>query len=262
MELGPHIGSGNIPFIDFHYGTGREEDWNVRLINGADRLLSLDGNYHVTGDVQIGGNVAINGTTIIDAAGHWVGVQGPSQGPPGPQGSPGAQGPVGERGPQGLPGTPGGPPGPKGDTGPTGPAGMQGPPGPAGADGKTVRNGAGVPASGFGVIGDFFINTTARTIYGPKTGSGWGGATSLGGPEGPQGPAGTPGISVFSMCGSSPCETACLGNVQSQQIATFFSDARRRLCCSSCARKQLLARARARFQSYCLLLCVQAAQTD
>lgn len=67
---------------------------------------------------------------------------------------------------------------PRGDKGDTGD------PGPAGVDGKTVRNGAGAPAPGLGVDGDFYIDTTAKAIYGPKTAGAWGSATSLIGPAG------------------------------------------------------------------------------
>lgn len=83
-----------------------------------------------------------------------------------------------------------------------GPQGPEGPAGPAGADGKTVRSGSGVPSSGLGVDGDFYINTSANTIYGPKTSGSWGSPTSLVGPQGatgatgPTGPAGNPVIVV------------------------------------------------------------------
>lgn len=62
-----------------------------------------------------------------------------------------------------------------------------------GADGKTVRNGAGAPAGTLGVAGDFYIDTTAKTIYGPKSGSGWGAPTSLIGSAGAEGSPGIPG---------------------------------------------------------------------
>lgn len=71
--------------------------------------------------------------------------------------------------------------------------GPAGPAGPAGADGRTILNGTGVPASGLGVDGDFYIDTAADAIYGPKTAGAWGSATSL---IGPQGPAGTGGASL------------------------------------------------------------------
>lgn len=71
--------------------------------------------------------------------------------------------------------------------------------GTPGADGKTILNGTGAPAGGLGVDGDFYIDTTADAIYGPKTGGSWGSPTSLIGPTGatgdtgPQGPAGATG---------------------------------------------------------------------
>jgi hypothetical protein len=119
----------------------------------------------------------------------------------------------GPQGPRGIQGDPGGPPGPEGPEGPAGPEGPQGPagedgvdgtnglPGPAGADGadgidgKTVRNGTGAPSSGLGVDGDFYIDTAADAIYGPKTAGAWGSPTSLIGPEGPEGDAGPAGDS-------------------------------------------------------------------
>lgn len=71
----------------------------------------------------------------------------------------------------------------KGPTGSTGSAGSTGSTGSAGADGKTVRNGSGAPSSGLGVDGDFYIDTTAHAVYGPKTSGAWGSATSLVGPS-------------------------------------------------------------------------------
>jgi len=66
------------------------------------------------------GNIAINGTTVIDTDGKWVGD---------PNGLSGPQGPQGIQGPQG-------------DTGPQGPQGPQGIQGSAGADGADGTNGA------------------------------------------------------------------------------------------------------------------------
>ncbi|MCP9752543.1 collagen-like protein [Ferruginibacter sp. HRS2-29] len=68
--------------------------------------------------------------------------------------------------------------------------------GPTGIPGRTVLSGAGIPAATLGNDGDFYINTTAKTIYGPKTGGNWGAATPLvgaTGATGPAGPAGNPG---------------------------------------------------------------------
>jgi hypothetical protein len=57
--------------------------------------------------------------------------------------------------------------------------------GAAGTDGKTVRSGSGAPSAGLGVDGDFYIDTAADTIYGPKDSGSWGSPTSLVGPTGP-----------------------------------------------------------------------------
>jgi hypothetical protein len=69
-----------------------------------------------------------------------------------------------------------------------GPTGTNGTNGTNGADGKTVLNGAGAPGA-VGNLGDFYIDTTASTIYGPKSGGGWGSSTDLVGAQGPAGPA-------------------------------------------------------------------------
>ena len=93
----------------------------------------------------------------------------------------------------------------KGSDGTTGSAGTDG---ADGIDGKTVLNGAGTPSNGLGVDGDFYINTSANTIYGPKTSGVWGSPTSLVGPTGATGAAGTngtsfPAKSVNSQTGTS-----------------------------------------------------------
>ena len=56
-----------------------------------------------------------------------------------------------------------------------------------------MLNGSGAPAGGLGTEGDFYIDTAADAIYGPKTGGAWGGATSLVGPAGATGPTGPAG---------------------------------------------------------------------
>lgn len=115
-------------------------------------------------------------------------------GPQGPQGIQGIQGPTGATGPTGADGADGadgatGPAGPQGDPGPTGATGAAGAAGSNGTNGNTVLNGSGAPGAGLGVNGDFYIDTTADTIYGPKTAGDWGTPVSLGGGGG----GGTPG---------------------------------------------------------------------
>ena len=77
--------------------------------------------------------------------------------------------------------------GPTGPTGPTGPSG--GPPGPTGdtgTPGSTVLNGSGVPSSGTGANGDFYIDDDTDILYGPKASGVWpGSGVSLVGAQGP-----------------------------------------------------------------------------
>ena len=81
----------------------------------------------------------------------------------GPAGSQGAQGPAGLAGAQGA----------------QGPAGPQGPKGDPGADGKTVLGGDGAPDQTLGSDGDFYIDSNANAIYGPKASGSWGSPRSL-----------------------------------------------------------------------------------
>lgn len=56
-----------------------------------------------------------------------------------------------------------------------------------------VLSGAGAPASGLGNVGDIYIDTTNKSLYGPKTAIGWGSGTSLQGPTGATGATGETG---------------------------------------------------------------------
>jgi uncharacterized membrane protein len=57
----------------------------------------------------------------------------------------------------------------------------------------TILNGSGPPAANLGNDGDFYIDTTANDLYGPKANGAWGNPTSLIGPQGPQGQPGPAG---------------------------------------------------------------------
>jgi len=65
--------------------------------------------------------------------------------------------------------------------------------GGSGVNGKTILNGTVAPDTLLGTEGDFYLNTTTKIFYGPKTNSAWGsgfsivGATGLTGPTGPSG---------------------------------------------------------------------------
>jgi hypothetical protein len=95
-----------------------------------------------------------------------------------------------------------GPQGSAGQTGPAGSAGIQGPIGPqgaagsngvAGVDGKTILNGTSNPTNQ-GVNGDFYINTSTNTLFGPKANGSWPAGVSLVGPQGPTGAQGATGL--------------------------------------------------------------------
>ena len=59
--------------------------------------------------------------------------------------------------------------------------GADGTDGTDGTNGKTILNGTGEPDSSVGVVGDFYVDTSADTIYGPKDSSGspWGSGVSF-----------------------------------------------------------------------------------
>lgn len=85
-------------------------------------------------------------------------------------------------------------PGPQGEPGVQGEKGDQGNPG---ADGRTLLNGTANPTAAAGVVGDFYLNTSTSTLYGPKTASGWpASGVLLIGPKGDTGNPGADGISI------------------------------------------------------------------
>jgi len=75
-----------------------------------------------------------------------------------------------------------------------GPAGQAGPAGPAGADGNTILSGTVDPTAADGVDGDFYINTSTWTIFGPKAAGAWPAGTPISG-----GGGGAPAQNVVSL---------------------------------------------------------------
>ena len=144
---------------------------------GVDGKTILNGTSAPTTAQGINGDFYLNTATSTlygpkTAAGWGSGVS--------LKGTTGATGPQGIKGDTGL-------------TGPQGPTGAAGSTGVSGLDGKTILNGTGVPASGTGSIGDFFLNTSTSILYGPKTAAGWGSGVSLKGSTGPAGATGSKG---------------------------------------------------------------------
>ncbi|GAB3911883.1 SGNH/GDSL hydrolase family protein [Mucilaginibacter boryungensis] len=78
--------------------------------------------------------------------------------------------------------------------GPAGAKGDKGDKGDTGAAGRTILQGATNPSNSTdGVNGDFYINTSTYTLFGPKTASVWGTGTTLIGPQGEKGDTGDTG---------------------------------------------------------------------
>jgi hypothetical protein len=59
-----------------------------------------------------------------------------------------------------------------------------------GRNGSTILSGVGVPGAGIGITGDYYLDTAAGRLYGPKSGGVWGSGISLVGPTGATGATG------------------------------------------------------------------------
>jgi hypothetical protein len=156
----------------------------IATTNSGATTINVDGLGAVP--VRTSANVALSGGELIaGAVVPLIYVDGtfrmPATGPQGPQG---IQGPGG------------------GDPGPEGPEGPEGPQGEPGADGNTILYGTASPTGGVGVDGDFYIETDANLIYGPKAAGAWPAGTSLVGPQGPEGPAGSGDTSDLALTGT------------------------------------------------------------
>jgi hypothetical protein len=97
--------------------------------------------------------------------------------------------------------------------------GPQGPAGKDGANGRTILNGSGVPGSSTGVDGDFYLDTSAELLYGPKSGGAWPATgTSLIGAKGDTGATGPPGPSNLAALQGSACTVN--GHDSTLQVST------------------------------------------
>lgn len=64
IELGDNI-AGHTPFIDFHFGSRPNQDFNVRLINDHDGTLTCTGTLICGGDVRINGSFFSKGFIVL-----------------------------------------------------------------------------------------------------------------------------------------------------------------------------------------------------
>ncbi|MFT3764704.1 MAG: hypothetical protein QM820_04185 [Minicystis sp.] len=127
---------GSVRYLGITVGNDPEMKPRVPVHSVPYALVAGDavGDIHPT-------SVSVNGTTVIDSTGNWVGAPAGMAGPPGPAGATGPAGPTGPAGATGPQG-PMGPTGPAGATGAQGPLGPQGPIGPTGATGPQGPAGA------------------------------------------------------------------------------------------------------------------------
>jgi hypothetical protein len=79
---------------------------------------------------------------------------------------------------------------------------------PGAGGGSGILSGVGPPAGALGEPGDFYIDTAADAVYGPKTIGGWGAATSMIGPVGPQGDTGPAGSNAWADITGKPATFA------------------------------------------------------
>ena len=78
--------------------------------------------------------------------------------------------------------------------------GVTGPTGSAGVDGPQIYSGVTGPLSGLGRSGDWYIDSSAGKLYGPKASNSWGSGLQL--QSGPQGPTGAAGAGATGPTGA------------------------------------------------------------
>jgi hypothetical protein len=179
---------------------------------------------------------------IGDGATPWGSLPYAQRGLKGETGATGATGPVGAA--STIPGPKGdkGENGDKGDVGFTGNTGaggadgytpvkgidyldgVQGLPGEPGEDGRTILNSIGVPASDFGVSGDYCLDTATTRLYGPKNGRDWGTGILLIGPQGEGGAAGANGVDGKTVRNGAGAPDASFGSDGDFYIDTSNED--------------------------------------
>ena len=188
---------GSVRYLGITVGSDPEMTPRVPVQSVPYAMVAGDaiGDIHPT-------TVVVNGTTVIDGTGKWVGNTAGLQGPQGPQGPQGLQGAVGPTGPTGVAGATGatGPAGATGAAGAQGAQGVAGPQGNPGTNGINGTNGATGPAGANGSNGA----TGATGPAGANGSNGTNGSNGATGATGPAGPTGAQGIVSASYASGYP----------------------------------------------------------
>ena len=153
------------------YGAKTAQGWGTPI-----SLKGIQGDKGDTGAKGYKGDAGAKGDKGDTGAKGDKGDTG-AKGDKGDTGTKGDKGDTGAKGDKGDPGSKGdkGDTGTKGDKGNTGAKGEQG---VAGQDGTKIYAGMGAP-NNIGKVGDWYIDTQNKHLYGPKTNSGWGTGISL-----------------------------------------------------------------------------------
>lgn len=185
----PGIPGPAAPAVQVQYSIDGSSWYTSYTSNAIYIRFSLDGgSTYPVGPLRIMGDTGVDGLSAYEVAveNSFIGTESEwlqsLVGPQGPHGIQGIQGPEGPQGQQGIQGI-------------QGPAGEDGADGLAGSDGRTILSGSGAPTTQ-GEDGDFYLDTAASTLYGPKNVT-WPTGVSLVGPAGADGTDGE-GIPAIS----------------------------------------------------------------
>jgi len=144
---------------DYYLDLSNSNLYGAKTAQGWGNPISLKG---------IQGDKGENGDTGATGQKGEKGDTG-ATGQKGDKGDTGATGQKGEKGDTGATGQKG----EKGDTGDTGQKGEKGDTGTPGQNGSKIYAGIGAPTINIGAVGDWYIDSQNKRLYGPKETSGW-----------------------------------------------------------------------------------------
>ncbi|WP_314286273.1 collagen-like protein [Capnocytophaga sputigena] len=145
------------------YGAKTAQGWGNPI-----SLKGIQGDKGEKGDTGATGQKGDKGDTGATGQKGEKGDTG-ATGQKGEKGDTGATGQKGEKGNTGATGQKGD----KGDTGATGQKGDKGDTGTPGQNGSKIYAGIGAPTINIGAVGDWYIDSQNKRLYGPKETSGW-----------------------------------------------------------------------------------------